>query len=83
MKVNDQLRRQIKKKHNLALGQSGSSNLQAEVFQLFNSLATGMQMPILFEPYTWQEMGTRLYYASDGRVFLYQGYIDGGRLSWQ
>jgi hypothetical protein len=28
-----------------------------------------LPIPVAFSPYTWKELGERLYYASDGRVY--------------
>jgi adenylate kinase family enzyme len=68
LQVNEQLRRRFSKRLSLALGQGGSETLHTECFQLFNTLGSVLPLPISFSPYGWQELGLRIYYASDGRV---------------
>jgi energy-coupling factor transporter ATP-binding protein EcfA2 len=68
LQVNEQLRRRFSKRLSLAFGQGGSKNLNVECFQIFQTLSNVLPIPINFSPYTWQELGERLYYASDGRV---------------
>jgi hypothetical protein len=71
LQVNEQLRRRFSKRYSLALGQSGTETIESECFQLFNTLGNTMPIPISYSQYNWQEMGQRLFYASDGRI----GYI--------
>lgn len=71
LQVNEQLRRRFSKRLSLALGQSGENTIEVECFQLFNALACSMPIPINYNQFAWKEMGSRLYYASDGRI----GYI--------
>ncbi len=66
--VNDQLRRRFSTRRNLALGHSESQSIEAECLQLFSSLVSLIDLPVSAHPYSPHEMGTRLYYGSDGRV---------------
>lgn len=68
LQSNEQLRRRFSKRFSLALGQSGDISLEEECFQLFQTLSNGLTIPVSFSPYSWKELGTRLAYASDGRV---------------
>jgi type II secretory pathway predicted ATPase ExeA len=68
LQVNEQLRRRFGKRMSLALGQSETETIENECLQLFITL--GNSLPVGLSPgdYSWQEMGLRLHYASDGRV---------------
>lgn len=68
LQVNDQLRRRFSSRRRLAVGQSDTDSIEAECLQLFLSLTSLIDIPVLPHPYGAQEMGVRLYYASDGRV---------------
>jgi Bacterial TniB protein len=70
--VNEQLRRRFSKRMNLAFGQGENVQRQVECFQLFQTLSNVLPMPIVFSPYTWQELGERLYYATDGLVSYFK-----------
>lgn len=69
--INDQLRRRFSRKLSLALGQSDTDSIETECLQLYISLVTLLSIPVSAHPFNAQEMGRRLYFASDGRV----GYI--------
>lgn len=69
--TNDQLRRRFSRRLSLALGQSDTDSVETECLQLYMSLVTLLNIPVSAHPFGAQEMGRRLYYASDGRV----GYI--------
>lgn len=71
LQVNEQLRRRFSRRLRLALGQSDDISVEDECLQLFISLANSLELGVSAEPYTWREMGMRLYYACDGRV----GYV--------
>ena len=71
LQVNEQLRRRFSRRVRLALGQSEDISVEDECLQLFISLANSLELGVSAEPYTWQEMGMRLFYACDGRV----GYV--------
>lgn len=68
LQVNDQLRRRFSSRRRLALGQSDTDSIETECLQLYLSLASLIDIPVHSHPYSEQEMGVRLYYASDGRV---------------
>jgi len=68
IQVNEQLRRRFSRRIRLALGQSDKDSIHAECLQLFRSLGSCLPLPLLCGAYGWDELGMRLYYASDGRV---------------
>ena len=68
LQTNDQLRRRFSTRRCLALGQSDTLSIEDECLELFNSLASPIKLPVSTHPYSPQEMGSRLYYGSDGRV---------------
>lgn len=68
LQVNEQLRRRFSKRIRLALGQSDSESIYDECLQLFITLGGCLPLPLSSGEYDWQELGIRLYYASDGRV---------------
>ena len=68
LQVNDQLRRRFSSRRRLAVGQSDTISIEAECLQLFYSLTSLIDLPVSSDPYSVQEMGNRLYFASDGRV---------------
>lgn len=68
LQVNEQLRRRFSRRLRLALGQSKGDSIHSECLQLFNSLGSCIPVPLSSGSYGWEEMGMRLYYASDGRV---------------
>lgn len=68
LQVNEQLRRRFSRRIRLALGQSDKNSIHSECLQLFRSLGSCLPIPLLCGQYGWDELGMRLYYASDGRV---------------
>lgn len=68
LQVNDQLRRRYSSRRRLAVGQSDTNTIETECLQLYLSLTSLIDMPVSSYPYSAEEMGVRLYYASDGRV---------------
>lgn len=70
LQVNEQLRRRFGKRMSLALGQSETETetIENECLQLFITLAASLPVGLSPGNYSWQEMGLRLHYASDGRV---------------
>lgn len=68
LQVNEQLRRRFSKRLRLALGQSDTDSIHTECLQLFITLGSCLPIPLTSGDYSWPEMGTRLYHASDGRV---------------
>lgn len=59
-------------------GRDGGDRLSLSVIQagsnddisleLFTSLANALTLPLDPKPYSWRELGTRLHYATDGRI---------------
>lgn len=68
LQINDQLRRRFSHRRSLALGQNSSVTLETECLQLFWSLAALLNIPFKLEPFGAQELGRRLYFATDGRI---------------
>lgn len=68
LEANDQLRRRFSRRLNLQLGQSTQHSIEMQCLQLFMSLTSLIRLSVDSKPYSPQEMGLRLYYASDGRV---------------
>jgi len=68
LQVNEQLRRRFSRRLRLALGQSDKNSIHEECLQLFRSLGACLPVPLVCGAYGWDELGMRLYYASDGRV---------------
>lgn len=68
LQVNEQLRRRFSRRVCLALGKSDSESIHNECLQLFISLGACLPLPLSSGAYGWDELGMRLYYASDGRV---------------
>jgi hypothetical protein len=68
LQVNEQLRRRFSRRIRLALGQSDKIPIHSECLQLFRSLGACLPIPLACDQYGWDELGMRLYYASDGRI---------------
>ncbi|MGZ5043203.1 MAG: TniB family NTP-binding protein [Methylobacter sp.] len=68
LKVNEQLRRRFSRRISLALGQDVNNSIYEECLLLFRSLGSCLPISMNFSQYGWDELGMRLYYASDGRV---------------
>lgn len=68
LQINEQLRRRFSRRVRLALGQSDTETIHGECLQLFMSLGACLPVPLSRGAYSWEELGSRLYYASDGRV---------------
>jgi len=68
LQINEQLRRRFSRRIRLALGQSDSESIHNECLQLFISLGACLPVPLSSGVYGWDELGMRLFYASDGRV---------------
>lgn len=68
LQINEQLRRRFSRRIRLALGQSDKNSIHAECLQLFRSLGSCLPLPLMCGQFGWDELGMRLYYASDGRV---------------
>jgi hypothetical protein len=74
LQVNEQLRRRFSRRLRLELGQSDQS-VHSECLQLFNSLGSCIPIPLSSGSFGWEEMGMRLYYASDGRVAYIKKFL--------
>lgn len=68
LQTNEQLRRRFSRRIRLAFGQNSAMSVESECLQLFLSLSSLLTLPVSSKPFGPQEMGTRLYYACDGRV---------------
>lgn len=68
LETNEQLRRRFSRRLWLALGQSETDSIETECLQLFLSLSSLLHAPVIPGAYDAQEMGSRLYFACDGRV---------------
>ncbi len=71
LQANPQLRRRFSRRRNLQLGQDKDSNIHTECLQMFISLGTTLPLRLSNGPYSWDELGVRIYHACDGRV----GYL--------
>ncbi len=77
LQVNEQLRRRFSRRLCLALGQSEAQSVHSECLQLFASLGVHIPLPLSSGAFGWEEMGMRLYYASDGRVAYIKKLLSG------
>lgn len=68
LQINEQLRRRFSRRVHLALGQSDSETIHGECLQLFISLGSCLPIPLSSGDVGWDELGMRIYYATDGRV---------------
>lgn len=68
LQVNEQLRRRFSRRIRLALGQSDAESIHNECLQLFISLGACLPVPLACGELDWDDLGLRIYYASDGRV---------------
>lgn len=65
LQVNEQLRRRFSRRIRLALGQSDTESIESECLRLFVSLGACLPVALSRGEYRWEELGMRLYYASD------------------
>lgn len=68
LNVNDQLRRRFSKRLYLSLEHHHSEGLHNQCLQMLLSLGQSFPLNIVSGEYGWDEFGSRLYYATDGRV---------------
>lgn len=68
LQTNEQLRRRFSRRVRLAFGQNDGTSVETDCLQLFFSLSSSLSLRVSSNPFGNQEMGTRLYYACDGRV---------------
>jgi hypothetical protein len=71
LQVNAQLRRRFSRRRNLQFSDDAEGGIQTACLQMYVSLGNTTKLKLSATPYTWQELGERLYRACDGRV----GYI--------
>jgi hypothetical protein len=69
--ANAQLRRRFSRRRSLQIASDEHSDIEKECLQMFVSLGTSLPIRLSAAPYTWDDLGARIYYACDGRV----GYI--------
>jgi len=68
LQVNEQLRRRFTHRLSLSVQQTGSEEGDDNNLELFTSLAEALPLPLDPKPYSWSELGMRLYFATDGRI---------------
>lgn len=68
LQVNEQLRRRFTHRLSLSVQQAGTEASDDNSLELFTSLADALPLPLDPRPYGWQELGMRLYFATDGRI---------------
>lgn len=68
IQTNEQLRRRFSNRVRLSLGQDEHRTIREECLELFQSLGQSLPMKIRTEPFDENDLGVRLYYASDGRI---------------
>lgn len=68
LETNEQLRRRFSRRIWLGLGQSDNVSIETECYDLFLALSTLLPFSVVPGSYEAQDMGSRLYYACDGRV---------------
>jgi hypothetical protein len=68
LQVNEQLRRRFAHRRDMHMGQDSKTTIEAECLQLFICLGETLPMGINAGTFGWEELGSRVYYASDGRV---------------
>ncbi|MDR7270664.1 energy-coupling factor transporter ATP-binding protein EcfA2 [Pelomonas saccharophila] len=68
IQANEQLRRRFSNRLRLSLGQDESRTVREECLELFQSLGQSLPLRLSAEPFPLDDLGVRLYYASDGRI---------------
>jgi adenylate kinase family enzyme len=68
LQVNEQLRRRFTHRLSLSVHPQDKQTDEENSLVLFNSLAKALRLPIYPHPYSWRELGVRLYFATDGRI---------------
>lgn len=68
LETNEQLRRRFSRRIWLGLGQSDTYSIETECHDLFLALSDLLPFSVVPGAYDAQDMGSRLYYACDGRV---------------
>lgn len=68
LQVNEQLRRRFTRRRDMRMGQDTDTPIETECLQLFISLGETLPVAINAGTIGWAELGSRVYYASDGRI---------------
>lgn len=68
LQVNEQLRRRFTHRLSLSMHVDNTESSDFRSLELFRSLASALPLPINPRPFGWAELGTRLHYATDGRI---------------
>jgi len=68
LQVNEQLRRRFTHRLSLSTHSNCESPGEDNSADLFKSLGSALPVPIDRYPYEWPELGTRLHFATDGRI---------------
>ncbi|WP_016836199.1 TniB family NTP-binding protein [Herbaspirillum lusitanum] len=68
LQVNEQLRRRFTHRLSLSTTGDGRETTNDDSLALFTSLASVLPLPLDPRPYTWQELGVRLHFSTDGRI---------------
>lgn len=68
LQINEQLRRRFSRRRNLQLGQDPDTSIETECLQMFISLGTTLPLRISNGQFSWDELGSRIYYACDARI---------------
>lgn len=68
LQVNEQLRRRFTHRLSLSVHHAGLDSTEDNSLELFTSLASALPLPLDPRPYSWQELGMRLHFATDGRI---------------
>jgi hypothetical protein len=68
LQVNEQFRRRFTRRRDMRMGQDTDTPIESECLQLFICLAETLPMAITAGTFGWEELWSRVYYASDGRV---------------
>ena len=71
LQVNPQLRRRFSRRRDLQFCGDQHGDIHTACLQMYVSLGSTTKLGLSCAPYTWDELGARLYRACDGRV----GYI--------
>jgi hypothetical protein len=68
LRVNEQLRRRFTRRLHMELGQDPDTPIATQCLQLFTSLTPSLPVPFSKGTMSWEELGQRLHFATDGRV---------------
>jgi hypothetical protein len=68
LQVNEQLRRRFAHRLWLSPHLKIGDSADDKSLELFTSLASALPLPVSPLPYSWRELGTRLHFATDGRI---------------